>query len=1099
MLHLPAITAVNLQVAKGSPFHQRLRKPIRIKIARTVVTVLLLGMFATTWRAGAATNAVNFSPTTLPAGAGPANPSNGAVTINGSNLTAGDVIVFDGLVANVNGTIGDNWGSINLNASGFLGLTGARFGVLLRTGTGALQCQIYANGVAGPMFPGTTEIRTNRVVISLYVSKTGSTTNLGYRVQIDQGFTGSFTSTLSGTNLTFPGNSMALTFSAYNAAELFVQIPPLQGIHLQLPHTNLLAGAADQSVVTMDYLSVSNVAPIYNPGFVYASSDPNVVTVSSQGLLQAKGDGTATITVAYSTFSDSEAVTVVTNSGALQAVRLVVTNQMQVNGTQPAGVRGDFDNVADVDLLSYGQPALVPANSNLLTISAAGVITAIGPGSTTVTASYDGLASTKTITVTFPTKRFIFDTFGDGFWKIVNVGNSNSLVVNSVGASQAIATNTAFDQQFELLYNYVNSTFRIRNRSSWLCIGTQISGTSVGAGVTTISYSGTASQQWYFVDAGNGLYRIINRASNYALQTDNGNPATVTIAPASMDPAQLWSFSYQTHYPKKGWAGYEGNYSQFGLNWAYNYNDNTGTALPAAVNYVPMIYAAQYWEPLSDAQARAAGWRASAQPVFLLAYNEPDNSGANGGSNTSTNEVIALWPQIQALNVPLVSPACATTYGSWAYSFFSMIASANYRVDYTAAHMYQSPNASSLIGNLQNVYNTWGRPVWLTEFSPVDWSNTQSWSEQDNFNFLAEFMWLAEDNLWFKRYSIFPFSGTPSTNPWDVNGHRGDYFLADGSTLTPYGELYATWDANRTVQARTPYFIHNLATSFRLTSTNFASAPQSSSIRVRDASTQWALLPAVTANRYYIISLKDGRRLRDTSGALNLAPPGTTGAAVEWWFNGPDSKGYYYIDNTAASQSVRGSGSAPAITFSMINDPAPSTATQWRIVKPYQPVTIVTAVPPSLSITYSNQSARLNWTGNGSFYNVYRGTNSGGGYTKIVSLATNSTYLDSPVQNGTAYFYVMTALNILGEESAYSTEVIARPASTMLLPVSFSVLYNGLQFDWPADHTGWRLQMNTDLTAPGGWTTVSNSASTNQMWLPFDVTQSNIFFRLIFP
>ncbi len=81
--------------------------------------------------------------------------------------------------------------------------------------------------------------------------------------------------------------------------------------------------------------------------------------------------------------------------------------------------------------------------------------------------------------------------------------------------------------------------------------------------------------------------------------------------------------------------------------------------------------------------------------------------------------------------------------------------------------------------------------MWLTEFSPVDWAGTATWSEQDDYNFLAEFMWQAEDHIGLKRYSLFSFSGTPSVNPWDGNGHRGDDFLQDGYSFTPYGELYA--------------------------------------------------------------------------------------------------------------------------------------------------------------------------------------------------------------------------------------------------------------------------------------------------------------------
>src|SRR5437016_28871 len=59
-------------------------------------------------------------------------------------------------------------------------------------------------------------------------------------------------------------------------------------------------------------------------------------------------------------------------------------------------------------------------------------------------------------------------------------------------------------------------------------------------------------------------------------------------------------------------------------------------------------------------------------------------------------------------------------------------------------------------------------------------------------------------------------------------------------------------------------------------------------------------------------------------------------------------------------------------------------------------------------------------------YNVYRGSVSGGPYTKINSaLVVGTTYSDSSVQAGKAYFYVTTALNGSGTESAYSNEVQA--------------------------------------------------------------------------
>ena len=301
----------------------------------------------------------------------------------------------------------------------------------------------------------------------------------------------------------------------------------------------------------------------------------------------------------------------------------------------------------------------------------------------------------------------------------------------------------------------------------------------------------------------------------------------------------------------------------------------------------------------------------NSQPAYLLCYNEPDNPSQ---SNTSTNDAIANWPALEALDVPLVGPAVQNTEDDWENCFYSLIASNNYRVDYAAVHEYVPPNAGSVIADCQSVYNAYGRPVWLTEFSPVDWSDCQCWSEDDDYNFLAEFMWQAENQTWLRRYSVFPFSNTNPDSPWVDNGFTGSIFLANGQTLSPYGELYATWDGDESLHAQIPYIIHNLGTSFRLTEANDSSTPVASTIYVRNATTEWALLAAVDGN-WYIISLNDGRRLSDTNGVLGLAPPGTTGLTVEWAFNGPDPSGYYYISNPAGGHNLKRRRHSPGHQF----------------------------------------------------------------------------------------------------------------------------------------------------------------------------------------
>jgi hypothetical protein len=60
-------------------------------------------------------------------------------------------------------------------------------------------------------------------------------------------------------------------------------------------------------------------------------------------------------------------------------------------------------------------------------------------------------------------------------------------------------------------------------------------------------------------------------------------------------------------------------------------------------------------------------------------------------------------------------------------------------------------------------------------------------------------------------------------------------------------------------------------------------------------------------------------------------------------------------------------------------------------------------------------------------YNVYRSDVSGGPYTLLNASIPGSTltYTDETVQAGTTYYYVVTAVNTEGIESAYSNEASA--------------------------------------------------------------------------
>ena len=81
--------------------------------------------------------------------------------------------------------------------------------------------------------------------------------------------------------------------------------------------------------------------------------------------------------------------------------------------------------------------------------------------------------------------------------------------------------------------------------------------------------------------------------------------------------------------------------------------------------------------------------------------------------------------------------------------------------------------------------------------------------------------------------------------------------------------------------------------------------------------------------------------------------------------------------------------------------------------------------------TSTQHSVLLNWNASSSQnvvgYNVYRGTQSGGPYSKINgSLDSDTSYTDTGVTNGDTYYYVSTAVDSNGLESTYSNEAEAQ-------------------------------------------------------------------------
>ena len=161
------------------------------------------------------------------------------------------------------------------------------------------------------------------------------------------------------------------------------------------------------------------------------------------------------------------------------------------------------------------------------------------------------------------------------------------------------------------------------------------------------------------------------------------------------------------------------------------------------------------------------------------------------------------------------------------------------------------------------------------------------------------------------------------------------------------------------------------------------------------------------------------------------------------------------------------------------------------------------AAPSWISATVGDAQAVLNWaaSANATGYNLKRSTTNGGPYLMVAANTSLTTFTNTALANGTAYYYVVAATNAAGE-SANSTQISVQPVSTVPLTFSYGVSGNQLQLSWPADHRGWRLEAQTNSLATGlgtNWVTVTGSSATNQVFVPIHTANGSVFFRIVYP
>jgi autotransporter-associated beta strand protein len=115
------------------------------------------------------------------------------------------------------------------------------------------------------------------------------------------------------------------------------------------------------------------------------------------------------------------------------------------------------------------------------------------------------------------------------------------------------------------------------------------------------------------------------------------------------------------------------------------------------------------------------------------------------------------------------------------------------------------------------------------------------------------------------------------------------------------------------------------------------------------------------------------------------------------------------------------------------------------------------------------------------------------GTNQIAGLVLNGTNKSAGVYNS-----VNSAPFIAGTGSL----LIPAPVATNSPTMTFTNSGGSLMLTWPSDHTGWRLQVQTNALTIGlgtNWVDVPSSTNASQMTIPFNTSNNSVFYRLVYP
>ena len=251
--------------------------------------------------------------------------------------------------------------------------------------------------------------------------------------------------------------------------------------------------------------------------------------------------------------------------------------------------------------------------------------------------------------------------------------------------------------------------------------------------------------------------------------------------------------SQSNGHSKKGVAfnlGYESSWQErfvkLNPSWHYSWNWEYKDNYPSGVEFVPMIWG---MGGLTQEKIDYLNNLASEGTIKnVLTFNEPD---LGDQADMTVDEAVALWPLLETLSVPISSPATSAPLNDWMREFMNKAEANNLRIDFVAIHIYHKNVAANFLALVEEVYQAYGKPIWITEFAVRDMDATTSasnkYSEAYVLSFMNQVLTALDELDYVKRYSWFDPN---SNNPKYPRLATAD-LISETNVLTALGDFYA--------------------------------------------------------------------------------------------------------------------------------------------------------------------------------------------------------------------------------------------------------------------------------------------------------------------